>query len=157
MKIEDIRQNRFWIKVEKTDGCWNWTAHRNRKGYGTFQTPGRVPVLAHRASYLIATGVDPGDRCVCHHCDNPACVRPAHLFLGTIADNNADMIAKGRASGGSMPGEEASLAKLTAADVVRIRSEFSFHGGGRKAAAEFGVSAANISRIMLRQIWRHVP
>lgn len=157
MKIEHIHQQRFWAKVQKTDGCWLWTAYRNPAGYGMVPTSIRIPVLAHRASFLIATGIDPGEKCVCHNCDNPPCVNPDHLFLGTLADNNADMLAKGRYSGGSRPGENSPLAKLTAEDVIRIRRDFRFHGGGRKAAREFGVSAALISRIMLRQGWKHLP
>lgn len=92
---------RFWRHVEKTGGCWNWTAARNRKGYGTFTMPGKmrhVPTLAHRVSWFLTHGKWP-EPCALHRCDNPRCVRPDHLFEGTKADNNADMRAKGRASG----------------------------------------------------------
>jgi hypothetical protein len=156
MRIEDIDQERFWSKVIKTDSCWIWAAYRNRKGYGTFQTKVRVPRLVHRLSYMIATGADPGEKCVCHSCDNPACVRPDHLFLGTLADNNLDMLKKGRASGGSFPGELAPWSKLTAEDVLEIRTCYTFHGGGRIAAEKFGVTPSAISSILRGKVWRHL-
>lgn len=93
----DTLQERFWRKVHKTDGCWEWTGSRDRKGYGKIAKGGAptIPLLAHRVSWAIHHG-DPGDLCVLHRCDNPPCVRPDHLFLGTIADNNRDMTQKGR-------------------------------------------------------------
>lgn len=156
MKVEHLNQDRFWVKVEKTDGCWLWTAYRNPQGYGMVNTRTRIPVLAHRASFFIATGIDPGDQCVCHKCDNPPCVNPDHLFLGSLADNNADMLAKGRASGGSFPGEMAPWSKLTEDDVRIIRSEYAFHGGGRKAAKRFGVTTSTISCIQRGKTWTHI-
>jgi hypothetical protein len=156
MKIAHINTARFWAKVQKTEGCWNWTAGKNRKGYGMIQTSVRIPVLAHRASYLIATGIDPDEKCVCHTCDNPACVRPDHLFLGTKAENNADMLAKGRASGGSFPGTASYLAKLTDDDVRIIRERYRHWGAGRQAAKEFGVSPSAISCIIRGKTWTHL-
>lgn len=91
--------DRFWPKVEKSDdGCWTWQAARDRKGYGKIGAPGRAGWLfAHRVSYEIATGITlTPDVLVLHRCDNPPCVRPDHLFLGTHADNVADKIRKGR-------------------------------------------------------------
>lgn len=91
----------FWKHVEKTEGCWPWTAHRDRRGYGRMtakgypQLPGRRIWLATHVSWLIHHGALPSGL-VLHRCDNPSCVRPDHLFLGTHADNVADMIAKGR-------------------------------------------------------------
>lgn len=97
MKTRPLAE-RFWEKVQRSDGCWTWTACRNALGYGSIQygKPRKV-VLAHRVAWELAHGAPPGrDVEVCHSCDNPSCVRPDHLFLGTHLDNMRDMYAKGR-------------------------------------------------------------
>src|SRR3990172_4237019 len=92
--------NSFWAKVNKSDGCWTWTASKRKFGYGAFvwaDSEGRIiQGRAHRFSYELHHGPIPLGICVLHKCDNPACVRPSHLFLGTRADNNFDMLSKGR-------------------------------------------------------------
>ena len=88
---------RFWSKVDKTDGCWEWTAATDKDGYGVLGV-GRKLLKAHRISYMLAYDVTPefDDMLVCHTCDNPLCVNPSHLFLGTNKDNVVDSVKKGR-------------------------------------------------------------
>lgn len=90
---------KFWEKVKKTPGCWLWTGARTGRGYGAlyFQEGGkRWHKTAHRLSWEYARGAIPNGLFICHHCDNPLCVNPAHLFVGTVQDNNRDRDNKGR-------------------------------------------------------------
>ena len=141
---------RFWDKVDKSGDCWEWTASKGFWGYGSIGVDGKT-VLAHRF-VLKLKGIDvPSDMCVCHTCDNPGCVRPSHLFIGSNAENVADMVAKGRNSTGR--GESSGGAKLTEEDVVWIRQ---LGATQEKIANCFGISKSQIWRIQNRRAWAHI-
>lgn len=153
---------RFWSKVNK-DGpevrpglgrCWVWMASTNKKGYGRIGKAGKYgPIeLAHRVSWAMAFGAIDGDGCVLHRCDNPGCVRPEHLFIGTRADNNADMKAKAR----SPRGTDQWHAKLTEDDVREIRRRAAEGYTLRSLADLFGVSVPNVHHVVKRDTWSHV-
>lgn len=108
-------------------------------------------IRAHRLAYMTATGIDPGDLCVLHRCDNPPCCNPAHLFLGTVADNARDAVQKGRRRG-----ERANASKLTETQVIEVRRRRAAGERGIDLAREFGVSNTAVSRIFLRRTWTHV-
>lgn len=86
----------FWARVQKGEGCWIWIGARFRNGYGQVSTKREGIIYAHRMSFRIHSGAHPGAAMVCHHCDNPSCVRPDHLFLGDAKTNHMDMRSKGR-------------------------------------------------------------
>jgi hypothetical protein len=113
-----VNEERFWAKVDKQDTCWVWTASCNPKGYGQFLV-NKVPRRAHRLSWEMHNGPIPAGMQVLHRCDNPSCVRPEHLFLGTNNDNMQDKITKGR--GRAARHEKQGKARLTTRQVVEIR------------------------------------
>jgi hypothetical protein len=135
----------FWEHVNKTDGCWLWTAGKTGVGYGTFIIDGKS-VGAHRHSYALHYGPIPPGMLVCHRCDNPLCVRPDHLFLGSHLDNMRDMAAKGRKV--TRRGDESPLAKLSDAEVREVRSLV--EDGFRQAdvARHYSISQAMVSHIV---------
>lgn len=140
--------DRFWKKVEKSDGCWNWTAQRRPGGYGTIVVSNRHE-MAHRVSWTLNVGSIPQGLKVLHRCDNPACVNPEHLFLGTSSDNIEDMISKQR----NPRGEQHGHAKLTWPQVRLIR-ELRSHYGKRRLAKIFGVSPSTIQFIWNGDTWQ---
>ena len=85
----------FWAKIDKSGDCWEWTGYRDRLGYGRLRVDGSL-MLAHRVAWELEHGYISEGLNVCHHCDNPPCVRPNHLFLGTQRDNIKDSVHKGR-------------------------------------------------------------
>ena len=134
---------RFWEKVDKSPGgCWLWQGHISRLGYGKF-----MGKHTHRMAWELTNGPISSDLDVCHHCDNPPCVNPSHLFLGTASDNMKDSVRKGRID---HSGEKNSNAKLTRTLVERIRGT---NLSQRELAARFGVSKANIYYIQKGLTW----
>ena len=144
-------QQRFEAKVVKTDGCWEWRAG-TRGGYGRLRVDGRKQT-ASRVAYALYKGPISQGLKVCHSCDNPKCVRPDHLFLGTQRQNVDDMIAKRRHIDGKRRGAENGNAKLTPEQVIAIRSDARSQSA---IAASYGIGQAAVSKIKLRKLWRHL-
>jgi hypothetical protein len=144
---------RFWAKVEKTEGCWLWTGSLDTHGYGSLFWGGTTR-RASRVSLILAGRPPPDGMLVCHTCDNPRCVRPEHLFLGTNLDNARDCIRKGRKV--VFRGEAHGRAKLTEEMVRRARERRAAGIIFSKLAKEFGVSKSQIQRAVKGQQWRHL-
>lgn len=143
---------RFWDKVMHTDSCWLWTASVHPVwGYGNFGAGGKC-LKAHRVSYEMFYGPIPKGMKVCHHCDIPSCVNPAHLFLGTDQDNADDAAKKGR----KPFGESNNRARLTNDQAIGIFNLS--RGGARRAdiATEFGVDVSTVCRIANGKSWNRV-
>jgi hypothetical protein len=157
-------EQRFWSKVDiirDEDSCWIWKGKCSRNGYGRFHQTVSVGVYkqfgAHRVSYEISNGEIPDNHVVCHKCDNPQCVRPEHLFVGTQSDNLIDMHNKKRWNHKDRSGENNNSAKLTAREVSEIRNKYKPRiYTGRMLAEEYGVSIPLVEKILARKIWKDV-
>lgn len=145
---------RFWTKVDRRgpDECWEWTGARTSGGYGNFWD-GQTSTHASRVSWELHYGPIPEDMLVCHHCDNRPCVNPAHLFLGTYADNLQDASNKGRLPGPGIKGEEIATSKLTEPDVLEIATRLAGDETHATIAADYGVSRAAVSYIARGESW----
>ena len=150
--------DRFWAKVLRGPGCWEWTGNRSYQNYGRLLIVGTMrKAFAHRVSWEIHHGPIPDGMFVCHRCDNPPCVRPDHLFLGTHQDNMDDRTAKGRHVAVSMPGETNPSAKLSLEQVREIRRTATRRRGEQMAMARaYGVSGVLIGKVIRQEIWRDV-
>jgi hypothetical protein len=145
--------HRLWEKVTVTEGCWLFTGFLDKHGYGEINGGRRgLKFSAHQAAYLVAVGPIPDSLCVLHSCDTPACVRPDHLFLGTQAENMADMNQKGR----HCKGEDVHNSKLTPASVVEIRDLIADGHSITFIGRKYGVARATIRDIKQGKTWRHV-
>lgn len=145
---------RFWEKVDKSGDCWVWTACRHRYGYGKFIVKkGTNPVGAHRLSYEFEVGPIPENLCVLHKCDNPPCVRPSHLFLGTKSDNARDMFAKGRWKyvQRNQQGERNPNSIISDAQVTAMLSEIASGGRPINVARKYGIQYKTLWAIRHRK------
>lgn len=144
---------RFWDKVNKTDGCWLWTAGKFHYGHGQFWlNESRPNERAHRLAWEDRNGPIPEGLCVCHKCDTPACVNPDHLFLGTQGDNNADRNAKGR----TCIGTRHPSSKLTEDAVRKIHSLREARLSQRRISKAVGVSQTLVWRVLSGRSWGQV-
>ena len=149
-------EDRFWEKVRKTPSCWEWIASLDKTGrYGQFGfnlgNKQHTMVKAHRYSWELHNGQVPEGMCVLHKCDNRKCVRPDHLFIGTLGDNNRDRVAKGRFIGQDHP-----MAKLSNVDIVAI---IQMRRDGKKyseIATKFSICAPHACAIVKRKTWKHI-
>jgi len=143
------RVERFLSKVEFSDAeCWVWRGARNEAGYGLFDNMG-----AHRASYELLVGEIPEGLLVCHRCDNPWCVNPRHLFLGSQKDNLRDMVEKGR----SARGIQNSRSKLSEAEVLELRRRYEAGESREMLARDFCITRGAVWNIGTRKQWKHLP
>lgn len=144
---------RFWSKVDKSGDCWIWKAAVSKYGYGMV---GRRlwRSTAHRVAYVITNGEIPKGLLVRHKCDNPPCVNPAHLELGTHADNMHDMVVRGRTN--NQRGEKASGAKLSNAQAKEMHARYHAKNGPSQPAlaAEYGVSSHCVFRVVHRRSYK---
>lgn len=144
----------FWSKVARSEGCWLWTGTRHKEGYGMLRVPGdRSYKRAPRIAWLLTYGEIPDGMLIRHTCDNPPCVRPSHLLVGSTVDNVGDKVSRGR----QLKGEQVSNAVLTGDDVITIRNLYSTgRWTHQELAAMFGVSQTPIALLLNRKTWRHI-
>lgn len=175
--------DRFWAKVEKraTDQCWPWKGYLDRYGYGPFKSP--IRETAHRFSYRLHKGEIPESLIVRHSCDNPRCVNPAHLLIGTFADNSRDMVERNRSAKGdrhaarlypervirgdrhpmhlnpllAVHGSKHPSAKLTERDIPFIRHWLKLGHCLEHIAQVFGVYDTTILKIRKGKTWKQIP
>lgn len=155
-RVLETYEARFWSKVRKQgpDECWEWSGHRWPKGYGVFRDCGGVLGPAHRVAYEMEVGGIPPGYFVMHCCDNPPCVNPRHLMIGTAQENNADRDAKGRQV--APRGSQHGMARMTEDKVRTIRELVTQGFMQAEVARQVGVSAAVVSSVVLRKTWKHI-
>ncbi len=153
--IQDVPE-KFWKFVDKKEPelCWSWLGDTMKFNYGRFSYAG-TRRLAHRVAYELTYGlIEPPSLIVCHHCDNPNCVNPHHLFLGTRIDNNADRVAKGRTRTNPAKGEAHYKHKLIASNIAEIKQLSQDGVSQRKIANIYHVHQSDIWRIIHNKNWK---
>jgi hypothetical protein len=149
---------RFWERVQKSEGCWLWQGHLKTAGYGrlaTYHDDGRLKyILAHRYSWEIHNGPIPDGLLVCHHCDVRHCVRPDHLFLGTPLDSTQDMMQKGRCA--DRRGTKHPRAGLTEGLVLLLRKKYAGKRVPRGLGEKYGVTDTAVRFAVQGRTWKHV-
>lgn len=166
MTISPSSVKRFWDKFERGLGCWNWLGTKDEDGYGVLTNRPYGMLKAHRLSHELLVEPITGGLWVLHSCDNPSCVRPSHLHLGTAKDNGREKAERGRGATGAKNGSKThpesvlrgcanGRAKLTdeiVKDIRRLAAQTSC----KKLAAMFGVGSSTIHSVVSRQTWKHI-
>lgn len=148
--IHTLVHGRFWSRIDKSGECWLWRGSVNNWGYGSIHVCD-TRIYVHRLSWMLANGDIPDGMYVCHSCDNPACVRPDHLWLGTPQQNQRDMRDKGRARG-------PAVGRLTDSQVISIREEYATGNiSTTKLAQKYGIGQSTVMHILKRRTWAHLP
>jgi hypothetical protein len=151
MKIADYADDAYLMRrvsVQQETNCWEWKLSKVKGGYGKASLRGAT-LVAHRAVWEARIGPVPEGMILCHSCDNPSCVNPSHLFLGTHQDNSADMVYKNRQA----KGEKIFLTKLDVETVCKVRSE---KGTYADIARRLGLKSGNVRLIKRGETWKHV-
>lgn len=146
VEISDISGESFWNRVEKTDGCWIWNGGRNELGYGILRN-----WKVHRLVYFWLVGEVPDGFGVCHHCDNPPCCRPSHLFLGDDEANMADMVRKGRSTVGELNPSHVLSAEMVKAIRANPPSRY---GSFVQLVRELGISHSALRKVLNGETWK---
>lgn len=147
--------DRFWGHVDKTAGCWEWQkcVNKDRRQYGLTGFNGKA-YQAHRVAYFLHYGIDPAGLCVCHKCDNTRCVNPAHLFLGTMAENMQDRDRKGRHN--PARGSASGTSKLNEDLVLAIRKRFAQGETQTSIGKSLDIDNSTIGYVVRRVTWTHI-
>lgn len=152
--INQKSEEEFNKRVDKTNSCWMWTGAKDKLGYGRLSLAKNIKVGAHRFSYALTFGIDPADLCVCHRCDNPGCINPEHLFLGTHKDNSDDKFLKGRAA--PQHGQNNGASKLTEEAVEEIKIALAAWMSNTELGKLYGVHHSQISAIKRGVSWHEI-
>lgn len=149
------RKIKKFTYINTRTGCWEWQKYKNELGYGYTSYRGKQ-LKAHRVSWIVFRGEIPSGVCVLHKCDNPKCVNPDHLYLGSMKDNVRDMMERGRNGYGVMDGMKQHNAKFTNEDVLWIRAQECTWENCKEFALKFGASPHTIWNIFRRKTWKHL-
>lgn len=147
--------DKFYSRIEFRDNsdCWWWTGPKTPSGYGCFAPKHKVMYSTHRLAWEINKGPIPTGMHICHICDNPPCVNPDHLFIGTNQDNVNDRVAKGRQQRGQSHGQSI----LTEDHITQIRALVHYGVKQTTLARMFGVKRSTVNEAVLYHTWRHIP
>lgn len=144
-------EDKFWSHVEKSNDCWNWVGGKDGGGYGCFSSSMMKERKSHRISWILHYGEIPNGMHILHHCDNPSCVNPNHLFIGKNVDNVRDKIRKGRI--GDFSGTRNGMCKLTENEVLNIRKLHDEGVSYRMLSKKFNIGMTQIGRIIRKESW----